>query len=361
MKALWNKFTGWLNTGNHLLWSSIIALMVIGLISVYFVGAYESVRFGWYPDFLFNRYWPYALVGFLFMLGCSRLSEKAIIRISWIWGVIGLLLMLLTFIHPWYVNGSARYVRILMWTFDPFVMTLPAYIVLMSHWLSKEKTKPFWTITGISLLTMFVVLTALKAPYIFMALVYSFVFILMAFKARKNIPGLYKVGIFGLIASVALIVLAVIYMPHVQARFFQIVNGHPAYSQIGISIDALTHSTLIGSTPESLRWLSALPESSIDFMFTGIIAKFGILVGLLVLALYGFVTSELTRIIHTTKDKFKELLATGTLGLLLIYVISAVFTAFGILAHSTVLPFVSFMTMPLLAWSVLFGFVLAKK
>ena len=269
--------------------------------------------------------------------------------------------MLLTLIDPWYVSGSARYVRVLMWAIDPFVMTLPAYIVLMSHWLSKERIKPFWAITGISLLTMFIILTALKAPYIFMALVYSFVFILMVFKARKNMPGLYKVGIFGLIVAVALIVLSVIYMPHVQARLFQIANGHPANSQIGISINALTHSTFVGNTPESLRWLSALPESSTDFMFTGIVAKFGILMGLLVLALYGLMFKGLTRIITTTKDKFKELLATGTLGLVLIYMVSSMFTAFGILAHSSVLPFVSFMTTQLLAWAVLFGFVLARK
>ena len=357
---LLQKIKNWLNTGNHLLWSSIIALMVIGLTSVYFIGAYESTRIGFEPSFLFNKYWLYALVGFLFMLGCSRLSKKAIIRISWIWGVIGLLLMLLTLIDPWYVNGSSRYVRILMWTIDPFVMTLPAYIVLMSHWLSKERTKTFWVTTGITLLTLFIVLTAFMAPYVFMTLVYSFIFILMVFKARKNMPGLYKVGIFGLIAAIAMLVLAVIYMPHVNARLTHFFY-HPAYSQIGISIDALKHSTLIGSTSESLRWLSALPESSTDFMFTGIVAKFGILMGLLVLALYGFMVKGLARIIHTTKDKFNELLATGTLGLLLIYVVSSVFTAFGILAHSSVLPFVSFMTTQFLAWSVLFGFALSSN
>lgn len=361
MKALWNKFTNWLNTGNHLLWVSIIALMVIGLFSVYFVGAYDSTRLGFEPSFLFNKYWLYALVGFLFMLGCSRLSKKAIIRISWIWGAIGLLFMLLTLIDPWYVNGSSRYVRILMWTIDPFVMTLPAYIVLMSHWLSKDLKKTLWSMTGISLLTMFIIVTALKAPYVFMALVYSFVFIFMTFKARKNIPSLYKIWVSGAVIAVALIVLTVIYMPHVQARFFQIINGYPEYTQVWYSVNAIKHSTFIGNTPESLRFLSILPESSIDFMFSGIVAKFGILMGLLVLALYGFMVKGLARIIHTTKDKFNELLATGTLGLLLIYVVSSVFTAFGILAHSSVLPFVSFMAMPLLAWSVLFGFALSSN
>lgn len=361
MKALWNKFTGWLNTENHLLWVSIIALMVIGLISVYFVGAYESVRFGWYPSFFFNRYWPYVLVGFLFMLGCSRLSKKAIIRISWVLLILGMFLMLLTWIHPTLIAGSARYVFLFGRATDPFLLTLPAYIVLMSHWLSKERTKTFWVTTGITLLTLFIVLTAFMAPYVFMTLVYSFIFIFMTFKARKNMPGLYKVGVFGLIASVVLIVLTVIYMPHVNARLFQIVNGYPEHTQVWYSVNAIKHSTFMGNTPESLRMLSTLPESSTDFMFTGIVAKFGILMGLLVLALYGFMVKGLTRIIHTTKDKFKELLATGTLGLLMLYVVSSVFTAFGILAHSSILPFVSLSGLGFLTWSVLFGFVLSGK
>lgn len=354
---LLQKIKNWLNTGNHLLWTSIIALIVIGFVSVYFVAGYESSRLGFESNFLFNRYWFYGLIGFLFMLGCSCLSKKTIIRVSWILGVFSILMMILTLVQPWYVLGSARYVRLFGFIFNPFVMMLPAYIVLMSHWLSQERTKQFWTITGITLLTMFIVFAAIKAPYMFMALVYSFAFIFMIFKARKNIPALYKVGVFGFLVIIAMVVLAVIYMPHVQSRLF--LNAHPANSQIGMSINALTHSAFIGSTPESLKWLSVLPESSTDFMFTGIVAKFGILMGLLVLALYGLIAKGLTRIIRTTKDKFNELLATGTLALLLIYVVSSVFTAFGILALSSGLPFVGIMTTQLFVWSVLFGFVLA--
>ena len=34
---MFQKIKNWLNTNNHLLWVSIPALMIIGLISVYFV------------------------------------------------------------------------------------------------------------------------------------------------------------------------------------------------------------------------------------------------------------------------------------------------------------------------------------
>lgn len=361
MKALCDKIKTWLNTNNNLLWVSISALMIIGLVSVYFVGAYDSARFGYNPEFLFNKYWPYALVGLLIMIGFSRLSKQSIIRISWVWLVIGILMMLSTLIAPWYVNGSARYVRLLMWTFDPFVITIPAYIVLMSHWLSKKLTKPTLSILGMALLTLFIVYTAFVAPYVFMAQIYLLLFILLTFKARKNIPGLSKTYIIALLMLVAVFALAVSTQPHVQARFFQVVNGYPEHTQVWYSVNAIKHSIFIGNTPESLRNLSILPESSMEFIFTGILAKFGILMGLLVLALYGCVAKGLINITKNTKDKFKEILASGTLGLLAIYVIMTVAMAFGILVASAYLPFVGYANMALLAWCALFGFVLAKK
>lgn len=356
---MFQKIKNWLNTNNHLLWVSIPALMVIGLISTYFIGAYESARFGYNPEFLFNKYWPYALVGLLIMIGFSRLSKQSIIRISWFWLVIGLLMMLSTVLSPYYINGSARWVRVLWMVIDPFVLTIPAYIVLMSHWLSKKLTKPTLSILGMALLTLFIVGTTILAPYVFMAQVYALLFIFLTFKARKNVPGLSKAYIIALIMLVAVVALAISTQPHVQARLAHMFY-HPQYSQVGISIDAIKHSALIGNTPESLRWLSALPESSTDFVFTGILAKFGILMGLLVLALYACVAKGLISIAKTTKDKFKEILASGTLGLLAIYVIIAVTTAFGIFVASAYLPFVGYANMALLTWCALFGFVLAK-
>lgn len=356
---MFQKIKNWLNTNNHLLWFSISALMIIGLISVYFIGAYESARIGYNSEFFFNKYWPYALVGLLIMVGFSRLSKKSIIRISWWWLVIGLLMMLSTLIMPMQINGSARYVRLLMWIFDPFVLTIPAYIVLMSHWLSKKLTKPTLSILGMALLTLFIVGTAILAPYIFIAQVYSLLFIWLTFKARKNVPGLSKVYIIALVILVAVIALAISTQPHVQARLAHVFYA-PQYSQVGISIDAIKNSTLIGNTPESLRWLSILPESSTDFVFTGILAKFGILMGLLVSVLYACVAKGLINIAKTTKDKFKEILTFGTLGLLAMYVIISVTNTFGVFVASAYLPFISFANMSLLTWCALFGFVLAK-
>ena len=361
MKAIWNKVKTWMNTGNHLLWVSTMALIALGLIGMFFIGPYEAARLNMATDIFFNKYLPFVIVGIVLLFAFSKLSKKWIIRLSWILGAFAFLLILKTIIAPIIILGTARYVRLGYAYIDPFIMMLPAYIVLMSHWLSKDKANKTWTTIGTTALTLFIVLAAFRAPYVFMAQVYMLLFIIMTFKARKNVPGAFYLGIGTLVAFAALMILAAFTMPHVQTRLMYLVENNPMYSQSWYAVKALTHSTLIGSTPESLAALKALPESVSDYMFTGMVAKFGILMGLLILTLYGFIAKGLANIIRNTKDQFNKMLSIGTLWLFAIYTIVALIVAFGILATAAYWPFINYGGTMLFAWCILFGFVLAAN
>lgn len=361
MKTLWNKTKTWLNTNNHLLWTSIIALIVVGLISVYFIGPYQAARM-YYPDnIFFYKFCPFALIGTITLFAFSKLSKKWIIRISWILGIIGLLLMIKTITDPMIIKGSARWVNIGRTNIDPFMISLPAYVVLMSHWLSKEKAYRTLTAIGTTLLTLFIVGTAFIAPYVFMAQVYLLLFCILVFVARKEHKGMFKISIVTLIIFVGLLALAFWQLPHVQAKFLQMFSAAPVNSQTYIAQHALINSTIIGNTQGSLHWLSILPDSIHDYMLTSMIAKCGILVGLLILALYGCVAKGLTDTIQNTKDQFDKILSVGTLGLFAIYTIMALAVAFGVFAVAAYWPFISFGGAMLWTWCILFGFVLAMN
>lgn len=358
MKVLWNKIKNWMNTNNHLLWGSIIALVVLGLLGMYFVGSYDAARHHFEPNIFFNKFWPFALIGTVIMFAFSKLSKKWVIRISWVLGIMGLLLMLKTIIDPTLILGSARWVIIGPAYIDPFMMSLPAYIVLMSHWLSKEKQNKTWTTIGTSALTLFIIWTAFVAPYVFMSQIYLLLFFILTFKARKDNSAAFKVGMIALISFVALFVLAIWQLPHVHTRID--LMFHPQmYSQTWIARQALANSAIIGNTTESLHWLATLPDSISDYMFTSMIAKFGILMGLLIIALYGCLAKGLANTIRNTKDRFTKLMTTGTLGLLAILVITGLAAAFGLLRTASYWPLIGFGGTAFLTWSILFGFVLA--
>jgi cell division protein FtsW (lipid II flippase) len=183
----------------------------------------------------------------------------------------------------------------------------------------------------------------------------------MAFKARKNVPWAFYTGLGVLIVFAAFMALAIMHYPHVQHRIMQMFSAAPVNSQTYIAQHALTSSAIVGSTTESLHWLAILPESVTDYIFTGMIAKFGILMGLLILALYGCVVKGLADTIRNTKDQFDKILSAGTLGLFAIYTIMALAVAFGLLATAAYWPFISFGGNILLTWCILFGFVLAMN
>ena len=361
MKALWNKTKTWLNTNNHLLWTSIIVLIAVGLMGVYFIGPYQATRLHFEPNLFFNKFWPFALVGTIILFAFSKLSKKWVLRISWILGIVGVLLILKTIVDPVLIKGSARWVPLGQAYIDPFILTLPAYVVLMSHWLSKDKANQTLTAIGTTLLTLFIVGTAFIAPYVFMAQVYLLLFCILVFMARKEHKGMFKISIVTLIIFVGLLALAFWQLPHVQARFLQMFSAAPVNSQTYIAQHALINSTIIGNTQGSLHWLSILPDSIHDYMLTSMIAKCGILVGLLILALYGCVAKGLTDTIRNTKDQFDKILSAGTLGLFAIYTIMALAVAFGVFAAAAYWPFISFGGNMLLTWCVLFGFVLAMN
>lgn len=358
MKALWNKAKTWLNTNNHLLWVSIIALIIIGLMVSYFVGPYSLALHHWWkyfpPHYFFHNFWQFVLLGIIILFAFSKLSKKWVIRISWILGIFALFLILKAIIAPMIIHGSARFVMLGWIGVHPYTVMLPAYIVLMSHWLSNEKANRTWTTIGTAALTLFIIYAAFVAPHMFMVMVYLSLFIIMTFRARKNIPGAFYTSIGILIAFVAFMALLIWHSPHLQHRIMNLDNYATQ-----MSVQAITNSALVGSTTESLTALSKIPGSVTDFAFTGMIAKFGILMGLLILALYGCVAKGLVNTIRNTKDKFNKMLFTGTLWVFAIYVIMALAEAFGLQPAATYWPFIGYGGLPLLTWCGLFGFVLA--
>lgn len=351
---MFTKIKNWLNKDNHLLWTSITALILVGLIAMYFIGPYFDARVNQETGFLFGKSLPFFIIGFLAMLGLSRFSKKWVVRFSWVWGGLAFILMLSTIFMPHVVMGATRYAFLFGIPVDPFVMMLPAYIVLMSHWLSKEKANKTLVTIGTTALTLFIVGVAFRAPYVFMAQAYLVLFLLMGFKARKNIPGVFYTGVALLVAFVAMTVLAVLHFPYLTHK----IMNHGNYA-VQLSVQAVKSSALVGSTQESLALLPKMVNGIDDFVLSSLIAKFGYLMGLLVLALYGFVAKGLTNAIQDTKDQFAKMLTTGTLGLFVFYIFMALAVALGVLATAAYWPFISFGGTLFLTWCILFGLVIA--
>ncbi len=344
-----SKFKNWLKTNNNLLWVSIVALMVIGVIAMYFIAPHTITRLG--RNILFHRYWQIVLMGFLVMLLCSRMSKKFVLITSWSVGILALILILMTAVSPHYVAGSSRYVFLFGTMIDPFTLMLPAYVVLLSKWLSDENNK--WVMLVGFLITLLIAVIALIAPYVFMSVLYLFLFGIMSVVSRRIKPKFFYIG---MLVVFGVFVASILFMPHVQYRILNFGNYATQ-----MSFNAITHSAIIGNTEQSLSALSRLPGAVNDFMFTGIIAKMGLLFGLLVLGLYGCIAIKLSNIIKTSTDKFSKNITIGTLVLFATCLFVSFAMAFGLVSLSANWPFIGFYASMYMMWCMLFGFVFATN
>ena len=295
------------------------------------------------------------------MIGCSRMSKKFMIQFSYILGAFGCFLMLLTMVDPHIIRGAARYVPLFgIVNLDPFMMTLPAYIVLISNWLSKETTKEkkfkIWLVC--SAVTVFIMYTAIMAPYMIMAAAYALAFFVMTIQSRKNMPMAFYTSIalgLGLGAAFSYSVLTNSYM---HARLELIMYGTSYTVQAAKAV--IHSSSLIGSTPESIQVLTNLPDVHTDFMFVGIVGKMGYLMGALVLILYVWASAAILKTTHNT-SQFRKLLGFGVFAVFILNFFGNIDASIGGLQHASYLPFMSCTWNELLAFCIMFGFLLSKE
>ena len=350
MKELWNNITKWFKSDTHVLVILPLFLIAMGTVAIYAIAPYHHLD-------IFGRYLPFLGVSVVLLFACSYLSKKWVIRICSALGIIGMLFILKTIIAPTIIAGSARYIQIGNAYIDVYLFNLPAYIVLMSHWLSKKLTKPKLSVLGISLLTLFIVCTAFRAPYIFMVQVYSFMFILLTFKARKNIPELSKAYIIALLMLVIMVAFAVLTLPHVQSRLLtEFYAGQ--YTALWYVKNMVINSQFIGTNSTALNYLSNVPNSLSDYMLYSIGAKFGIVALLAVLLAECGLILNLSRKAIANKDNFVKMVLIGTITLLSIGVFAQLLAPMVSSIH-WYLPFVSFGGTALFVFCMLIGFVVA--
>lgn len=325
-----NKIKEWLSKSKNtlLLWFSL--LITIGAVAIYSVGA-------------FNAYLPFMITGIVLFIICCYLPKKWLIRVSIVWGCIGIGLILKTLIAPEYIAGATRYTHVFGISIDPYMLFLPAYTVLMALFFEKHKT---WLNLLCALITLFVLLNAMHAPYISMAMVYLVLFIALFLTnttRKKLYTGLLLAVVIFMVGSIAL-------LPHVQTRLLSVFYANTD-TVLWYVRNMIMNSDFVGANPIAESYLSKIPSAPTYYMLYAIEAKFGLFAICAVLfAEYKLISN----ILHNNKDNFSKTLTIGTAILLIIGVVMQLLTA--VMAGTNwYLPFVSLGGISLLAYCALVG------
>lgn len=364
-----SKLTSWYFETDRRLIGLVLILVFISAMYVVSAGSVVADTLGqpWYYFALKSV--PFYIMGLTTLIVVSMMNKKQVLALSFADVLVGLLLLLVTVVHPHVIKGSARFVSLGFMNVMPSDIMKPGFVILTAWFLAqmKEKfgeniffNKEAWKFKGLNwwiYIAVFVpsILVIFTHPDFGTSVLYFAVLSAMLFMA-----GLPLVLVFGAL-GVALsgFFVAFMTMSHVHNRVISWLYGTGDQYQVNRSIESIKHGGLFGSGDNAFI-KQFLPDAHTDFIYAAIAEDLGAIMacGLLVLLL--LVIKRLTMFALQARDKFVFYAAGGAAALFGTQVcINLMSTLHIIPPKGMTLPFISYGGSSFVGFCLLFGMILA--
>ncbi len=249
---------------------------------------------------------PVALVA---MFTVSLQTPRTVRRIAAIGFVIALLLLAYTFIGGVEIKGARRWINLPGLSLQPSEFIKPTFAVVSAWMFAQYRQRPdfpgHWIAIG-----LYVVVAGLliKQPDLGMAAVVSAVWLTQFFLAGMR---LFWVAV-GLAGGVIGLVGAYFTLPHVASRIDRFLDPASGDSyQVDRSMEAFANGGLWGRGPGEGTVKEYLPDAHADFIFAVAGEELGLIVCLLIVALFAFIVLRGFSRLLQESNLFVVLAATG--------------------------------------------------
>ncbi len=238
----------------------------------------------------------------------SMLSPKDIRRLAIIGCVIALGLTASTMVIGMEIKGARRWISLPGMSVQPSEFLKPCFAVTAAWLMSEAKKSPRFPGTLLASAICGLILMLLKSqPDIGMLAVITVVFL-----AQLYINGLPLVLVgmaMGLMGGGA--VMAYMFLPHVRVRFDGYWKGEGDHYQINTALEAFGNGGLTGRGAGEGRVKDILPDAHADFVYAVAGEEFGMVICVVILAVFAFVVMRgLLRLLRE-QDLFVVLSCTG--------------------------------------------------
>jgi cell division protein FtsW len=302
-------------TSVYLLVVAVIGLIVLGLVMLSSTSAYAPES-GGSATFLLKRQGMWLGVGLVVCAVAASVDYRIWQKTWWIWFGLAVVLLALCFVPPFghRINGSARWIRLAGFSFQPSEFAKFAAIVALAWWFARIEENAGQFLHGfVAPLSGAGVLMALIAPEVDIgttALIGATTMVLMFLAGTRLIylVPLVCVGIGGL----ALVIhempertgrfLAFVYPEKYPADAYQTVQGLIALGSGGVE------GLGLGNSRQKLAYL---PFAHTDFIFPVIGEELGLRCTLLVVFVYILIIFCGAIIALRARDRFGMLLGFG--------------------------------------------------
>jgi cell division protein FtsW len=248
-------------------------------------------------------------IGVMFVV--SLQPPRTIRRIAVIGFTIGLALLALTFVIGTEIKGARRWINLPGLSLQPSEFVKPTFAVVTAWLFAEQKLRPRFP-GNLMCTALFLIINAMliKQPDIGMAGVVAAVWFAQFFMAGLR---LYWVAA-GTLAGVGGLVGAYLYLPHVRVRVDHFLDPSAGDSyQVNRSIEAFANGGLWGRGPGEGTVKDVLPDAHADFVFAVAGEEFGMIVCLVIVALFAFIVLRGFSRMSQEGSLFVLLSATGLL------------------------------------------------
>ena len=294
-------------------WSLAALGMLIGFGVVMSLAASPPVaeRIGYDGLHFVRRHLAMLPLALSLMFAVSLQPPRTIRRIAVIGFGISLVLLALTFVVGVEIKGARRWINFPGLSLQPSEFIKPTFAVVSAWLFSEQKLRPRFPGNLICIALFLVVLAMLiKQPDIGMAAVVAAVWFAQFFMAGMR---LYWVAA-GALAGLGGLVGAYMYLPHVRLRVDHFLDPATGDSyQVNRSIEAFANGGLWGRGPGEGTVKDVLPDAHADFVFAVAGEEFGVVVCLVIVALFAFIVLRGFSRMSQEGSLFVLLAATGLL------------------------------------------------
>ncbi len=277
----------WWWTVDRLTLAAVGALMLAGVVLSLAASPPVAARLHLDPFYFVNRHILYLIPAIAVMLAVSFLTPRQIRRLSVFVFAISLIMVAAAPYFGPEIKGAKRWLVIFGLNIQPSEFLKPAFVILAAWLFGESAQRPempanFFSLTLLGLVLVLLVMQPDFGQTMLIALVWSALFFM---------AGMRLVWMFGL-AGVAGVGLMAAYatVPHVARRIKRFLD--PASGDT-FNIDVATESFMrggwFGRGPGEGTVKRMLPESHTDFVFAVAAEEFGIVLCLVLVALFAFI------------------------------------------------------------------------
>jgi cell division protein FtsW len=292
-------FGAWWWTVDKLMLAALATLMLAGIVLSLAASPPVAARLGLDPFYFVNRHVMFLAPAFLVLIATSFLPPRQLRRLALVVFAVSLVLVALTLWYGAEVKGARRWITLVGISIQPSEFLKPSFVILISWLFGESVRRPEMPANTVSLALLLGVLALLVLqPDFGQAMLIALVWGALFFMAGMRIvwvAGLAGTAVVGLAAAYATV-------PHVASRIQRFLDkGSGDTFQVDTAVESFVRGGWFGRGPGEGTVKRILPDSHADYPFAVAAEEFGIVLCLVLVALFAFIVIRALR--HALRDE----------------------------------------------------------